>query len=151
MTQWTPQQLKCLAAIGVPVYAHVPSERVGVQAESVAEKAEGIAKQAEGVAQKANSAAKTQDPQLPSKQENTTEVQPATPYYYQLGPWVFEFEQMLPVESFDWLRDLAAYCKSTPAQVSQAAKPVKLDKYARNQLPPAAKKELWQLLKAAIA
>ena len=165
MTQWTSQQLKCLEAIGVPVYAHVPAapqqapvdtnarataqaniDATAVTTESPASK-KTTAATAQPKASKQNTPAAA-NPKASEQEAPQPEASANKAHYYQLGPWVFEFSQSLPVESYDWLRDLAAYCKSPPTQVSHADKPLSLNKYARNQLSPADKRELWTLLKA---
>ncbi|MCC5879388.1 MAG: hypothetical protein JJU03_05815 [Idiomarina sp.] len=142
MTQWTSQQLKCLEAIGVPVYTHEPA--VLTPSSAPATNATATAK---------TSKAK-QDPQVqkPDEIADTTSepTQPAvdSATYYNLGPWVLEFSQTIPVESYDWLRDLAAYCQSKPVQVSASTQAVNTKPYGKNQLSSAEKKALWGLLKS---
>lgn len=140
MTLWTPQQLNCLKALGVTVYKHT---RGGISSNNT----EASADSEQPYAELLPESQAVDEPTVVKISTSSAAQEALGTTYYKLGPWVFEFSDTIPVESYDWLSDLAAYCQSVPSQISASDKTLCLKKFNRNQLSPADKKELWSLLK----
>lgn len=82
--------------------------------------------------------------------ETTKQVQDhPQPVLYQLGPWILQFPQALPVNYYPWLKDLSQFIQSRPTQVSAAGQKAIIDCafVAKEQLHQDEKRALWQQLK----
>lgn len=147
MNMWTELQAAALDNLGIPRYklnqAVTPADVEVTEAEA-----------------KPSTKASLADTPVPPQMEveQTPDAPPSVapvaaeapqPVLYQLGPWVLQFPQALPVNSYPWLKDLSQFIDSRPTQVSAAGHKAIIDCtfVAKEQLNQDEKRALWQQLK----
>lgn len=151
---WTEQQTTALDALGIPRYQlnHTPAKTAGEPSHALETVPVDVAKTSAAVAQAPS--AQVETPTMVASLEPETEVlqseeREPQPVLYQLGPWLLQFPQALPVNYYPWLKDLSQFIQSRPTQVSAAGQKAIIDCafVAKHELSQDEKRALWQQLK----
>lgn len=152
MPTWTPQQLRCLEALNIPVMAFAPPSGSGDIESSTAKPATTEANSTTEVTATTTKANSTTEAAATSETASTAEVtattEAPTTYFYRLGPWFFHSSTQLPVTGIQWVNDLAAYADTRLSQTSKVGDALNIDPYIQRPLTPEQKRELWDTLKA---
>ena len=145
MPTWTPQQLRCLEALNIPVMAFAPpSGSVDIESST----AKPATTEANSTTEAATEVATSETANEASTAEVTATTEAPTTYFYRLGPWFFQSSTQLPVTGIQWVNDLAAYADTRLSQTSNVGDALNIDPYIQRPLTPEQKRELWDTLKA---
>jgi len=154
MNMWTELQTAALDALGIPRYLlnHTLAKTAGEPVHALETVPVDVAKTSATVAQ--TPSAQVETPAMVASLEPETEVlqneeREPQPVLYQLGPWLLQFPQALPVNYYPWLKDLSQFIESRPTQVGAAGSRTIIDCafVAKDELHQDEKRALWQQLK----
>lgn len=146
MNMWTELQSSALDALGIPRYQlNQTLAKAAAEPPHAPEPVAAEVTRAPAVVEQAQSA-QVVTPAMVELVEPEAEPQPVL---YQLGPWLLQFPQALPVNYYPWLKDLSQFIESRPTQVSAAGNKTIVDctVVAKDILSQEEKRALWQQLK----
>src|SRR5690554_1915801 len=134
MNMWTELQASALDNLGIPRYQlnHAAIEAPQVQAKPatavINEQAAPALITTPTVEPEPTVVPVTNSEAAAAATEASEQVQDLPqPVLYQLGPWILQFPQALPVNYYPWLKDLSQFIQSRPTQVSAAGQKAIID------------------------